>query len=62
MIIHNATIIQTEFIQAADGEVTERRPLQIKLDAFTPDEFEKAYRALLDARNEWEAQCQAQSE
>ena len=61
MLVHNKTVIQSEFLFVVDGEVVQRAPFQIPLDRFSRDEFAAAFEKLLEARDEWEVKCQEQS-
>ena len=56
MIVHNRTVIQSEFLFVEDGEVKDRAPLQIPLDEFTLAEFQEAFERLQEARDNWEAE------
>ena len=63
MIIHNITRIVTELcLIDDDGNVAERKTGQQDISVLKEDEFVKARQQILEWKEAWEKECQAQLE
>jgi len=58
-ILHNATVVQSEFLQRDDdGNIVDRKQVQSTINALTKDEFIKLFEMLVEFRDDWESKCQ----